>query len=160
MQITRVSSLNLAKTSLGGNSMLDSRLHQLAIDVQQDLVDERTARLNLALADLAANRRARVLEAVTVRLAAAADSPALNRLAQLDSASAPSHPILLAELSGQPVAAVSLADGVVIADPFVPTAEVVALLKLRARQLRRAGTGAARAGVLRRFRRAALGARA
>jgi hypothetical protein len=103
-----------------------------------------------------------VLEAVTVRLAAAADSPALNRLAQLDSASAPSHPILLAELSGQAVAAVSLADGAVVADPFVPTAELVALLKLRARQLRRAGSGpgAARAGVLWRFRRAALGARA
>jgi hypothetical protein len=144
--------------------MLDARLHRVAIDVPQDPADERAGRLNLALADLAANRRARVLAAVTVRLAGAVDSPALARLAQLDSASAPSHPILLAELSGQPVAAVSLADGAVVADPFVPTAELVALLKLRARQLRRAGTdpgrGAARAGVLRRFRRAALGARA
>jgi hypothetical protein len=144
--------------------MLDARLHRLAIDVQQDLVDERAARLHVALGDLAADRRARVLEAVTVRLASAADSPTLIRLAQLDSANALSHPILLAELSGQPVAAVSLADGVVIADPFVPTAEVVALLKLRVRQLRRAGAdrgrGAPRPGVLRRFRRAALGARA
>jgi hypothetical protein len=144
--------------------MLDARLHGFAIDVQQDLAGERAARLNLALADLAASRRARVLEAVTVRLAGAADSPTLTRLAQLDCASALSHPILLAELSGQPVAAVSLADGAVVADPFVPTAELVALLKLRARQLRGAGAdrgrGTPRPGVLRRFRRAALGARA
>jgi hypothetical protein len=142
--------------------MLDARLHGFTIDVQQDLVNERAARLNLALADLAANRRARLLEAVTVRLAGVADTPALARLAQLDSATAPDQPILLAELSGQPVAAVSLADGAVVADPFVPTAEVVALLKLRARQLRRAspGRGAPRPRRLRRFRRAALGARA
>ena len=144
--------------------MLDARLHSLVSDVQQEVVNERAARLNLALADLAADRRARVLEAVTVRLASAADSPALTRLAQLDCANAPSHPLLVAELSGQPVAAVSLADGAVIADPFVPTAEVVALLKLRARQLTRAGAeygrGAPRPGLLRRFRRAALGARA
>jgi hypothetical protein len=142
--------------------MLDARLHGFAIDVQHDLVNERAARLNLALTDLAANRRARVLEAVTVRLAGLADAQALTRLAQLDCASAPSHPILLAELSGQPVAAVSLADGAVVADPFVPTAEVVALLKLRARQLRRVspGRGAPRPGLLRRFRRAPLGARA
>ena len=142
--------------------MLDARLHGFAIDVQQDLVHERAARLNLALADLAANRRARVLEAVTVRLAGVADAPALTRLAQLDCASAPSHPTLLAELSGQPVAAVSLADGAVVADPFVPTAEVVALLKLRARQLHTASAGrrAPRPGLLLRFRRAALGARA
>lgn len=138
--------------------MLDPRLNSLAIDVQQDPVAERAARLNAALADLAASRRARVHEAVTVRLAAGADTPALNVLAQLDSAAAPSHPILLAELSGQAVAALSLADGAVIADPFVPTVEVVALLKLRARQLHRVGTGGgARTGILRRFRRAALG---
>jgi hypothetical protein len=142
--------------------MLDARLHGFAIDVQQDLVNERAARLNLALADLAANRRARLLETVTVRLAGVADTPALTRLAQLDCASAPSHPILLAELSGQPVAAVSLSDGAVVADPFVPTAELIALLKLRARQLRRASPsrGAPRRRRMRRFRRAALGARA
>jgi hypothetical protein len=39
------------------------------------------------------------------------------------------------ERDGRPVAAVSLSDGAVIADPFVATADVVALLQLRARQL-------------------------
>jgi hypothetical protein len=144
--------------------MLDPRLHRLTIDARQDLVDERAARLSLALADMAASRRAHVLAAVTVRVASAADSPALTRLAQLDSAESPSPPVLLAEIAGEPVAAISLADGAVVADPFTPTAELVALLKLRARQLRRAdsdfGVGAVRPRVLRRFRRAALGVRA
>jgi hypothetical protein len=41
------------------------------------------------------------------------------------------------------VAAVSLSDGVAVADPFRATADVVALLRLRAGQLKRAGVSAA-----------------
>lgn len=43
--------------------------------------------------------------------------------------------MLLAERDGVPVAALSVADGRVAADPFEPTAEGVALLRLRAAQL-------------------------
>jgi hypothetical protein len=79
---------------------------------------------------------ARLDHPVTVRLAVADDARALTRLAELDSASRPADPLLIGERAGQPIAALSLADGTIVADPFVASADVVALLRLRARQLR------------------------
>jgi len=72
---------------------------------------------------------------LTIRPAAAADREPLAKLAALDSASVPEHPVLLAESAGRPLAALSLGGGGVIADPFERTADVVSLLELRARQL-------------------------
>jgi hypothetical protein len=60
------------------------------------------------------------------------DARALLRLAELDSAPALDDEILMAELDGEVVAALSLSDGRVVANPFRPTADVVALLRLRA----------------------------
>jgi len=74
-------------------------------------------------------------EPVTMRLAAAADDAQLQRLAELDSAPMPAAPLLVGERGGRPVAALSLSEGAVVADPFTPTADVIALLELRARQL-------------------------
>jgi hypothetical protein len=73
--------------------------------------------------------------AVTVRPAGADDAAALRSLALLDERPLPAGPLLVAEVSCRPLAALSLVDGGVIADPFVPTTELVALLRLRARQL-------------------------
>jgi hypothetical protein len=71
---------------------------------------------------------------ITIRPAYADDELALRRLAAVDSADAvPPAPLLLAELDGELRAALSLADGSVIADPFVRTAELVELLRTRAR---------------------------
>ena len=73
---------------------------------------------------------------LTIRLAAAADAPALRRLAQRDSAPPPAAAgMLVAEVGGELRTAVSLAGGAVIADPFHHTAELVAILRARARQL-------------------------
>ena len=73
---------------------------------------------------------------LTVRLATSADRPALERLAALDGAEeAPAGPVLIGSLMARPVAALSLSDGHVVADPFTPTCELVELLRLRARQL-------------------------
>ena len=72
---------------------------------------------------------------VTLRFGCFDDAPDLLRLAQLDSAEPVSEPILVGEVSGQIVAAVSLADGRAIADPFMLSAGVVELLRARARQL-------------------------
>ena len=72
---------------------------------------------------------------LTVRLATTADRPALARLAGLDEAPAPSGPVLLGVVMQRPVAALSLSDGRVLADPFTPTADLIELLRLRARQL-------------------------
>ncbi len=74
---------------------------------------------------------------ITVRLLTGSDRVALKRLAGVDSTRAPECDELLgAEVDGRLVAAVSLLDAGVIADPFQPTAAAVELLRLRARQLR------------------------
>jgi hypothetical protein len=67
---------------------------------------------------------------ITIRSARDADAGALARLAALDSSHVPSGDLLVAEVSGELVAAAS--DAGVIADPFRPTADVVDLLRLRA----------------------------
>jgi hypothetical protein len=72
---------------------------------------------------------------VTLRFAVFDDAPDLLRLAQLDSAEPLSEPILLADVSGCLIAALSLADDRVIADPFVLTTGAVELLRARAAQL-------------------------
>ena len=79
---------------------------------------------------------------VVIRLAVNEDELALRRLAQLDSARPLSGQTLLAEHGGSVVAAVSMADGSAIADPFRTTADTVELLRLRAAQLERAAPAA------------------
>jgi hypothetical protein len=70
---------------------------------------------------------------LTVRLATTNDQDALERLAALDSGAPLDGPALLAEARDVAVAAVSLTDGRVIADPFERTEDAVAVLRLRAR---------------------------
>lgn len=77
--------------------------------------------------------------AVVIRRAVAADVVALQRLADLDSARRPAGETVVAEQGGSLVAAVSLSDGTAVADPFRPTADIVELLRIRARQLQRHG---------------------
>lgn len=72
---------------------------------------------------------------ITVRQAGHGDETALLRLAALDSVAALAGDVLLAEAGGKPTAAISLTDGRVVADPFERTADLVELLRTRARQL-------------------------
>ena len=72
---------------------------------------------------------------LTVRRSTSADRAGLARLAALDSASPPRGPALLAEADSRMLAALPLGSGRAIADPFEPTAEVVALLELRRAQI-------------------------
>jgi hypothetical protein len=67
-----------------------------------------------------------------IRAATAADADALARLAQLDSQPPLTGPVLLGDLGGSPAAAISLADGRVVADPFRATAQVVVQLRIQA----------------------------
>jgi hypothetical protein len=69
---------------------------------------------------------------VTLRLAGIADGAALERLAQLDSRPLPPGPHLLGERGGRIQAAISLATGELIADPFRRTAELCELLRCHA----------------------------
>lgn len=76
-------------------------------------------------------------EVLTVRLAQAADRPALERLAGRDSSRVPTGELLLAAVDGEVRAALCIDGATVVADPFRPTAELVELLRLRSAQLRR-----------------------
>ena len=82
---------------------------------------------------------------ITIRPAREADESLVLRLAALDSSPAPRGDVLLAERDGRPVAAVGIADGRTVADPFTATADMTAVLQIRAKQLRiadRAATAA------------------
>jgi hypothetical protein len=72
---------------------------------------------------------------VSIRRAGPHDAPALCRLAALDSAAPLSGEVLMAVVDGEPLAALALADGSVVADPFAPTAALVELLEMRRAQL-------------------------
>ena len=72
---------------------------------------------------------------LTIRSATAADTAALATLAALDSRDVPAAPQLIASDGDRVIAAVSANGGAAIADPFVRSADVVELLRRRARQV-------------------------
>jgi hypothetical protein len=78
---------------------------------------------------------------VTIRRATEDDRAALGRLHALESR-APSAGVafLVAEQDGELLAALPLGGGAPVADPFRPTDGLVALLRVRAGDLGRAGT--------------------
>src|SRR3954449_12090935 len=75
--------------------------------------------------------------AIVIRLAREDDGPALRRLAALDGARLPQGELLVAEAGGELRAALRIADRAYVADPFFPSKELVGLLDIRARRLRR-----------------------
>jgi hypothetical protein len=66
---------------------------------------------------------------ITIRRAGPGDAPELKRVAGLDSSNVPAAPMLLADVRGEVRAAVSLADGTVIADPFHGTGAIIELIE-------------------------------
>jgi hypothetical protein len=72
---------------------------------------------------------------VLVRQAGAGDVARIRVLARLDDQRLPAGPYLVADLAGEIVAAISLASGCVVADPFRRTADAAEMLRLRAAQL-------------------------
>lgn len=75
------------------------------------------------------------IPAVAIRPASPDDRAVVTRLAALDSAVAPTGGLLLGVVDGVPLAALSLETGAVVADPFSPTSDLVALLRERAHRL-------------------------
>jgi hypothetical protein len=75
---------------------------------------------------------------VAIRRAHDADVPRLHDLAELDSRPPLEGPVLVAVVEGEIWAGLGLDDDRVIAEPFLPTAAAVELLRLRVRQLRAA----------------------
>jgi hypothetical protein len=72
---------------------------------------------------------------ITIRRATDDDAAALDRLARLDSQRLPAGPHLVALSGDRYVAAASLVDGRWVADPFVASDPVVALLRQRVASL-------------------------
>ena len=73
---------------------------------------------------------------IELRLCRADDDPALAALGALAEQPVPSGRLVLATVAGRIVAALPLAGGCAIRDPFVRTQHLVPLLELRAAQLR------------------------
>jgi hypothetical protein len=82
------------------------------------------------------HRRAAWERPVTLRLAGRGDGAALDRLGQLDTRALPPGPHLVAERDGRIAAAISLATGELVADPFRRTAELCQLLRCHAGEAR------------------------
>ncbi len=78
------------------------------------------------------------MNGLTLRICGPADGPAVLAVAERDSAPAPAGRVLAAEIDGELIAAIAIASGRVVADPFVPTADAIELLRRRADQIRRA----------------------
>jgi hypothetical protein len=74
-----------------------------------------------------------VSDHLTIRRDHPDDEAAIVRLAQLGRAAVPPSPWLLAEVDGELRAALSLADGRVVADPFYRSLYLAALLRVYAR---------------------------
>ena len=85
-------------------------------------------------------------EPITIRHSTSRDRAGVEELAQLDGRPAPVGDTLLAEVDGKLWAAVGVEDGAAVADPFLPTGDVVWLLQLRAEQERAARAASAPAG--------------
>ena len=110
----------------------------LTMAVMQARIDDlrRVADARRVAPGLTRPTRSNVTEkSVTLRFGSTYDQISLARLAALDNVEAPEQPVLLAEVDGQPLAALGLSDGRVIADPFHHTADLIDLLRARARQL-------------------------
>jgi hypothetical protein len=69
---------------------------------------------------------------IAIRRARDADRVVLERLAALDSAPVPAGEVLIAEVGDEPQAAIEVATGATVADPFRLTGDLVELLALRA----------------------------
>ena len=93
-----------------------------------------------------------LLDNVTIRYAFPDDAQALRRLAILDSQRVRHDVVLVAEVDGELRAALA-EDGTAIADPFHHTADLILLLRERARQIAVASSHGERRSTLRRLQR-------
>lgn len=140
-------------TPMRGPAMTEPRL-PLTRDAAQASLADSLRRGEHLRALRSPHRLAASPEPIAVRLLGEADRAPIELLAARDSSPPPRGELLGAEVAGALVAALSLDDGGLIADPFRPSRSAVELLRLRAAQLE-AGErrGRLRPALRRRFRR-------
>jgi hypothetical protein len=73
---------------------------------------------------------------ITLRRAGNDDARALATLAELDSQRLPDDEFLIGEVAGEAWAALGIASGILVADPYRPTIELAGLLRMRAESMR------------------------
>jgi hypothetical protein len=72
---------------------------------------------------------------IVLQQATAEQDAALREISQLDSARTVDRPALMAIVDGRLLAAASLRDGRIVADPFVETEAAVKLLRMRTAEI-------------------------
>jgi hypothetical protein len=77
---------------------------------------------------------------VRVSLGDGADAESIGRLASLDDGSPPDGPVVLAEMDGEPVAALGIAGGAVVADPVRVSDAIVFLMRAHRLEVRAIGS--------------------
>jgi hypothetical protein len=108
-------------------------------EIMRFLADERIGRLQAdARRPVAAQapRSAAELVEVELRLCRTSDDLELARLAELEGRPLPFGRLVVAVVRGRIVAALPIAGGHALADPFAATEHIIPLLELRAGQLR------------------------
>jgi hypothetical protein len=128
--------------------MIPSHLHYVLAQAQEDDLRRAAAARKLPQRQAQQARALAPERSMTLRFSSPADERLLAWLAALDSSRPPAQPVLLAEVDGQPLAALTRSDGTGIADPFHQTADLIDLLRARARPLN-GTTQAGRSGRLR-----------
>jgi hypothetical protein len=78
---------------------------------------------------------------VAIRLSVAdeRDGESIQRLASLTDSAPPDGPVMLAEVDGEPVAALGIADGNAVTDPSLSSRTILALLHLHRLEARALG---------------------
>jgi hypothetical protein len=81
------------------------------------------------------------MKPISIRRAEATDQAALREVAERDSRLLPAGDLLVAVVGTEIRAVLSMHTGEAVADPFHPTAALVELLRIRARQIERSRQG-------------------
>jgi hypothetical protein len=109
-------------------------------EIQRVMVEQRLEGLRRdARRSIPAAPPAADISRIALRLCRVGDEAELARLAALEGVRVPDGRFVLAEVDGRLVAALALATGCLLADPFVATSHLRRLLELRAAQLREPG---------------------
>lgn len=114
----------------GGAMMHPDFLQQLANDRRREL--ERRTSYSSGSSSRAVPEP---VDTVLLRLCCVGDDEAIERLAQLEGKPAPVGRHIVAEIDGVVIAALPLAGGKLLADPFRATSHLLPLLELRAKQV-------------------------
>jgi hypothetical protein len=117
--------------------MRDGRLEMLETDFRQMMIEQRQrslARVTRPTRE-AGDRLRSTGESVVLRLCGVSDDPQLDELASFDGTQIVPGRYVVAEVDGRIAAAMPLAGGDVVSDPFRRTAHLLPLLRMRAEQL-------------------------